>query len=516
MRLVKTVAALRCALELFRSNAEGAAVGLVPTMGALHAGHRSLMERARSQCGFVVVTIFVNPLQFGPQEDLARYPRDLAADLAACEAAGVDLVFAPEPAELGIGPDRPELTQVTPPSELTDRLCGRSRPGHFQGVATIVTKLLHLVQPDRAFFGQKDAQQVAILRRLVRDLDLPVDLVVCPIVREADGLALSSRNRYFTETERQQAIALSRALQQAANRFQSGARSATELLDPLRAELMAAPGVTLDYAELVEPDSLQPLDTVTEAGLLAVAAVVGSTRIIDNWLLRARKPIVAIDGPAGAGKSTVTRRVAQQLGLLYLDTGAMYRSIAWLALDRGLDPADRLAMAELVTSCTIRFGEPIAPGGEQRVWVGDREVTQAIRTPEVTAQVSVVAAHREVRQALVTQQQAIGRQGGLVAEGRDIGTQVFPDAEVKIFLTATPRERARRRLQDWRDRGQADLPSLEDLEASIAERDRLDSTRAVSPLVKAADAWELVTDGLTIEEVVQAIVDRVPGRDSSH
>jgi pantoate ligase/cytidylate kinase len=373
-----------------------------------------------------------------------------------------------------------------------------------------------LVQPDRAFFGQKDAQQVAILRRLVRDLDLPVDLVVCPIVREADGLALSSRNRYFTETERQQAIALSRALQQAANRFQSGARSATELLDPLRAELMAAPGVTLDYAELVEPDSLQPLDTVTEAGLLAVAAVVGSTRIIDNWLLRARKPIVAIDGPAGAGKSTVTRRVAQQLGLLYLDTGAMYRSIAWLALDRGLDPADRLAMAELVTSCTIRFGEPIAPGGEQRVWVGDREVTQAIRTPEVTAQVSVVAAHREVRQALVTQQQAIGRQGGLVAEGRDIGTQVFPDAEVKIFLTATPRERARRRLQDWRDRGQADLPSLEDLEASIAERDRLDSTRAVSPLVKAADAWELVTDGLTIEEVVQAIVDRVPGRDSSH
>ena len=170
MQVVKTVAALRCAMELFRSSAAGITIGLVPTMGALHEGHRSLMTRARSQCGRVVVSIFVNPLQFGPQEDLERYPRNLAADLALCEAAGVDLVFVPTPAALGVA-DRTELTQVVPPDSLANVLCGRSRPGHFQGVTTIVTKLLNVVQPDLAFFGQKDAQQVAILRRLVADLN---------------------------------------------------------------------------------------------------------------------------------------------------------------------------------------------------------------------------------------------------------------------------------------------------------------------------------------------------------
>jgi pantoate ligase/cytidylate kinase len=281
-------------------------------------------------------------------------------------------------------------------------------------------------------------------------------------------------------------------------------------LEPVRSALSQAPGLSLDYAELVDPDSLAPLQTLEQAGLLAVAAQVGSARLIDNVILQTRRPIVAIDGPAGAGKSTVTRRVAQQLGLLYLDTGAMYRSVAWLALDRGLDPADRLAMAELSADCTIRFGEPVTPGGEQRVWINGQEVTSLIRTPTVTAQVSVVAAHSEVRRALVAQQRAIGRWGGLVAEGRDIGTHVFPEAEVKIFLTATPRERAKRRLQDWRDRGQSDLPDLDSLEAAITERDYQDSNRAVAPMVKAMDAWELVTDGMTIEQVVQAIVARVP------
>ncbi|RFP62142.1 MAG: bifunctional pantoate--beta-alanine ligase/(d)CMP kinase [Limnothrix sp. CACIAM 69d] len=510
MQVVKTVAALRCAMELFRSSAAGIAIGLVPTMGALHEGHRSLMTRARSQCGRVVVSIFVNPLQFGPQEDLERYPRNLATDLALCEAAGVDLVFVPTPAELGVAVDRAALTQVIPPDHLANVLCGRSRPGHFQGVTTIVTKLLNLVQPDLAFFGQKDAQQVAILRRLVADLNLPVELITCPIVRESDGLALSSRNQYLSASERQQALAIFQSLQGAIAQFQAGERSAAALLEPVRSTLSQAPGLSLDYAELVDPNSLTPLQTLEQAGLLAVAAQVGSARLIDNVILQTRRPVVAIDGPAGAGKSTVTRQVAQQLGLLYLDTGAMYRSVAWLALDRGLDPADRLAMAELSADCTIRFGEPVTPGGEQRVWINGQEVTSLIRTPTVTAQVSVVAAHPEVRRALVAQQRAIGRCGGLVAEGRDIGTHVFPEAEVKIFLTATPRERAKRRLQDWRDRGQSDLPDLDSLEAAITERDYQDSNRAVAPMVKAVDAWELVTDGMTIEQVVQAIVARVP------
>ncbi len=506
VRLVKTIAGLRSCLERYRR--QSCELGLVPTMGALHAGHASLIERARAENDYLAVSIYVNPLQFGPTEDLDRYPRSLEADCQRCEALGVDLVFAPTAAEMGaIAPDP---TIVQPPASLLRGLCGPWRPGHFPGVATVVTQLLNLVQPTRAYFGEKDAQQLAIIRRLSRDLKLPGEICGCPIVREPSGLAYSSRNQYLSAEESRQALALWRGLQQARQRFQAGEREALPLLAAVKDELAQAPAVTVQYVELTDPDTLQPLDRVETVGLLAIAALVGSTRLIDNVILRARRPIVAIDGPAGAGKSTVTRAVAERLGLLYLDTGAMYRAVTWLVLEAGLALDDEAGIAELVQSAEIQLlvGEPVS---ELRVLANGCDVTTLIRTPDVTASVSAIAKIGAVRRHLVQQQRRWGHKGGIVAEGRDIGTHVFPDAELKIFLTASVQERARRRLRDFQSLGQDAGLDLAQLEAAIATRDRLDSSRSIAPLRKAADAIEIVTDCLSATEVVERIVALYPG-----
>jgi pantoate ligase/cytidylate kinase len=507
-------------------------VGLVPTMGALHAGHLSLIQRARRENKLLVVSIFVNPLQFAPTEDLGRYPRTLVPDQRLCEEAGVDVLFVPSVAEMGTEGDA--LTQVIPPSALISGLCGRSRAGHFQGVATIVTKLLNLVQPDRAYFGQKDAQQLAVIRKLVADLNLPVEIVACPIVREPSGLALSSRNQYLSATERDQAIMLYRGLCRARKLFDAGERLGSTLIEAVKAELRTVSAIALEYVELVDPNTMETLNEVKNDGLLAIAARLGSTRLIDNLLLTTRKPIVAIDGPAGAGKSTVARLVAQTLGLFYLDTGAMYRAFTWLVLNSGVAIDDQPAIAELVSQCQIEFRPSEFPPSEfppsefppqdstvvpsssldtptsgtfpvATIWVNGQEVTQAIRSLEVTSQVSEIAAQPAVRQALVQQQQAYGRQGGIVIEGRDIGTHVFPDAELKIFLTASVQERARRRQQDLIHQGISDI-NLEELKQAISDRDLKDSTRVFAPLRKATDAIDLITDGLTIQQVTEQIV----------
>lgn len=528
MRLFKTVAGLRCYLSQLQSGQiqaaawddtnpscypQGVSVGLVPTMGALHAGHLSLIQRARQENDWVVVSIFVNPLQFGPNEDFQKYPRSLEQDQELCEQAGVDVIFAPAPEELygqlfsesdadsgRLAKER--LTQVIPPTALIEGLCGRSRPGHFAGVATVVTKLLQIVQPQRAYFGQKDAQQVAVLHRVVADLNMPVELVPCPIVREPDGLALSSRNQYLSPEQRSAATVLYRSLKRAERAFQQGTRSRPALIDTVKVELQTVPSVQLEYIELVHPHTMQPLEQIEEAGLLAIAARVGSTRLIDNIVLQNRQPVLAIDGPAGAGKSTVVRQVAQTLGLLYLDTGAMYRAVTWLVLQSGIAVEDEAAIAELVSQCQIDIsGDPTT----MRVSINGQDVTHAIRTPEVTEQVSAVSAQLVVRRELVKRQQAYGRRGGIVMDGRDIGTCVFPDAELKIFLTASVQERARRRQQDLKNQGHPEV-MLADLEQAIYERDLKDSTRPISPLRKAGDAIEIVTDDLTIDEVVAKIV----------
>lgn len=256
----------------------GRSIGLVPTMGALHEGHASLFRLARQDCGFVVVSIFVNPTQFGPNEDFGRYPRTLDSDMQVCSAENVDLVFVPEPSTIFPEGYRTYVEVV----QLGDHLCGPSRPGHFRGVATVVLKLLNIVQPDRAYFGQKDAQQARIVRQLVHDLNVPAEIVVGPTVREADGLALSSRNRYLGPTERKQAAALFESLTAIRRRVEGGERDATVLRTILADRLRAIPAATVDYAEIVDAETFSPCDRLTRPALAAVAVRLGGTRLIDN------------------------------------------------------------------------------------------------------------------------------------------------------------------------------------------------------------------------------------------
>jgi pantoate--beta-alanine ligase len=259
----------------------GAEVGFVATMGALHAGHRSLLERARKETGFVVASIFVNPLQFGPSEDLARYPRDTPGDLAILEAEGVDVAFTPEEAEMWPAPPTVRLDV----GNLGTRLEGEFRPGHLNGVATVVAKLLHLVGPCRAYFGQKDAQQLAVVRRMVADLAFPNQIVACPTVREPDGLAVSSRNSYLSADERVRATALQRALRAGLQVWRQGVRDPSQIEAAAMAMLRAALSIEIQYVELVDPETFER-SAVAEAGqLLAVAARVGQTRLIDNMVL---------------------------------------------------------------------------------------------------------------------------------------------------------------------------------------------------------------------------------------
>jgi pantoate--beta-alanine ligase len=259
-------------------------IGCVPTMGYLHAGHLSLIRMARSQNRRVVVSIFVNPLQFGPAEDFAAYPRDEARDLALLEAAGVDAVFMPSPAEVyppGFA------TSVTLHGPLVERLEGARRPGHFAGVATVVTKLFTIMQPTHAYFGQKDAQQVAVVRRFVADLNLPVRIVVGPIVREPDGLALSSRNVYLAPAERQAALVLHRALDTAKTAVENGEDDAARIRAIMRDVIAREPLATLDYADVVDPTTFEPLARMQPPALLALVAQVGSPHLLDNYLWRA-------------------------------------------------------------------------------------------------------------------------------------------------------------------------------------------------------------------------------------
>lgn len=265
---------------------DGGRLGLVPTMGALHEGHLSLVRAARASCRVVAASIFVNPAQFGPNEDLAKYPRQFERDRELLQKEGVDLLFAPSVEEMY---PAGAVTWVTV-EELSGKLDGRSRPGHFRGVTTIVAKLFHIVEPDTAFFGQKDAAQVAIIRRMVRDLNLAVEIVACPIVREADGLAMSSRNAYLDAAQRKQALVLYRSLMRVKALAEAGEQDAERLISAGREELDAEPGVRVDYMEMVDPESLDPVVDVSRGAVVAVAGFVGMTRLIDNVVLPKKRP----------------------------------------------------------------------------------------------------------------------------------------------------------------------------------------------------------------------------------
>lgn len=259
---------------------EGLTVGLVPTMGFLHEGHKSLIERAVAECDRVMVSVFVNPIQFAPGEDLATYPRDFEADRALIDAAGADLMFHPAPEAL-YAPDACTFVEV---EGITKRLCGVTRPTHFRGVCTVVSKLMNIAEADRAYFGQKDAQQLAVIRRMVRDLNMNVEVVGCPIVREADGLAKSSRNTYLSAEEREAATVLSRAVAEGTRLMEAGERRAAAVTGAMRALVEAEPLARVDYVEMVGWDGIEPVEAAEGPVLVAMAVYIGATRLIDNFI----------------------------------------------------------------------------------------------------------------------------------------------------------------------------------------------------------------------------------------
>lgn len=278
MEIITTVAEMKARVAQWK--AQGLTIGLTPTMGALHEGHMSLMERARKECDRVVTSVFVNPIQFGPNEDYDAYPRDLERDAAIAESKGVDVVFHPSVEEMYPKNYNTYVVMET----LTDSLCGAKRPGHFRGVCTVVNKLINIVDPDMAFFGQKDAQQLAIIKRMVSDLNMRVKVYGCPIVREEDGLAKSSRNTYLSAEERTAALCLSRSIFKAQELIESGERDASAIRAAVCGIIEAEPLASIDYVEVVDLGDMQPVSALDEAGLVAIAVYIGKTRLIDNYL----------------------------------------------------------------------------------------------------------------------------------------------------------------------------------------------------------------------------------------
>lgn len=276
--VVKTISEVREQVRAWKN--EGLSVGLVPTMGYLHEGHRSLIERAVADNDRVVVSVFVNPIQFAPNEDLESYPRDIEADRALCTDAGAAMVFNPEPAEM-----YPQgFCTAVDMNGLKFELCGKSRPIHFSGVCTVVTKLFNIVGPDRAYFGQKDAQQLAIIRRMVRDLNMPLEVVGCPIVREEDGLAKSSRNTYLNEQEREAALILSKTIFLGQKLVEEGERDAKKLIAAMEANIATEPMAHIDYVDVVDAESIERVERLEGEVLVAMAVYIGKTRLIDNFI----------------------------------------------------------------------------------------------------------------------------------------------------------------------------------------------------------------------------------------
>lgn len=277
MRVLKTINEVRNTVKQWRS--EGLTVGFVPTMGYLHEGHESLVKRAYEENDRVVVSIFVNPMQFGPKEDLSTYPRDLERDSKVCERAGADVIFHPENEEMYFE----DFSSYVDMNGLTAGLCGKSRPTHFRGVCTVVNKLFNIVSPDRAYFGEKDAQQLAVIKRMVRDLNIDIEVIGCPIVREEDGLAKSSRNTYLSETERKTAIILNKSLKSAKDVIESGERNTKNISKLIEEKINTEPLAKIDYIEIVDSFSMERVDKIEKSVLVAIAVFIGKTRLIDNF-----------------------------------------------------------------------------------------------------------------------------------------------------------------------------------------------------------------------------------------
>ncbi|WP_142413155.1 pantoate--beta-alanine ligase [Hathewaya massiliensis] len=280
MMILKTIDEVRKQVNSWRK--EGYSIALVPTMGYLHEGHKSLIEKAHSENKKVVVSVFVNPIQFGPNEDYDKYPRDIEKDSKLCESAGADLIFNPEVSEMY--PE--EILTTVKLSKLTAGLCGAKRPGHFDGVCTVVSKLFNIVKPDRAYFGEKDAQQLAVIKKMVKDLNFDIEIIGCPIVREESGLAKSSRNAYLSEEEKKSALILSKSLFKAKELIQNGEKSVAKIEDFLIKNLSSEPSARIDYVEIVDFKTIENIEEIKDETLIAIAVYIGKTRLIDNIIIR--------------------------------------------------------------------------------------------------------------------------------------------------------------------------------------------------------------------------------------
>ncbi len=480
---------------------QNSAIIFIPTMGGLHPGHQYLIRKAKESRTktkkIILVSIFVNPLQFNKDEDFKKYPRNIKRDAELAFSAGADAIWAPDYSAIFPGGEESHF-KIKVPQTLHNQLCGAKRKGHFDGVATVIIRLIKIIKPKILILGEKDWQQLLIIRRLFQELSIPINIKSFATQRDHSGFAYSSRNSYLSQSERLDAQSLPSAIQEAKNEFINDKKINLQKI----ASRLKHSQLKIEYIKIVDAYSLKEKETINGICLLAVAVKCGSTRLIDHTFLMQRKPIIAIDGPAGAGKSTVTKEFAKRLGFIYLDTGAMYRAVTWLVLSNSIDPNDQVAIKNILKDSQLEFKSSNLE--EQKIFINNNDVTKSIRSPEVTSIVSEIAKQRFVREFLTTKQQVIGNNGGIVAEGRDIGTAVFPNADVKIFLTASPKERAKRRSLDLQKRGY-EFSSIETLEKEIQERDKKDSERKIAPLKKAQDAIELITDGMNLEDVLEEV-----------
>ena len=495
--------------KIFETNAElkdwlsrqNSGIIFIPTMGGLHPGHQYLIERAKERktktSQIILVSIFVNPLQFSKNEDFKKYPRNISKDAELAFKSGADAIWAPDYFEVFPGGEKSHF-KIKVPNSLHNQLCGKERPGHFDGVATVIIRLIRIIKPEKIILGEKDWQQLIIIRKLFQELSIPIKIESYSTQREQSGLAHSSRNSYLSDYERLNAQSLPNAIKSAKTEFDKNKMiNLTQIASTLEAN-----NLKVEYLKIVDPFSLKETENINKMCMLAVAVKCGSTRLIDHTFLMQRKPIIAIDGPAGAGKSTVTKAFAKKLGFIYLDTGAMYRAVTWLLINNSINSSNQAEIKNILKDAKLEFKN--SKSLEQIIFINNIDVTEKIRSPKITSMVSEIAKQQFVRDLLTKQQQIIGEGGGLVAEGRDIGTAVFPNADVKIFLTATPTERAKRRYLDLEKRGYK-YSSIEDLEKEIKKRDKQDSEREIAPLRKAHDAVELCTDGMNIEDVLEEL-----------
>ena len=474
-------------------------ISFVPTMGNLHEGHIQLIKTAKKYNSFVtLVSIFINPLQFDSKNDFRNYPRSIEDDITKSFISGADAIFIPKSEE--IYPADQRVVKIKASIKLSKYLCGSKRKGHFDGVCTVVKRLLDIIEPEIMFLGEKDWQQVQILKNMIKEMNLKTNIKTIATKRDTDGVAYSSRNTLLSKIERFNLKLCTQELIKIKKNFLLTQTINLETLHKTYQNL----NVKIDYLDHLDAFNLQKLNFNENITIFAVAIFCGSTRLIDHVFLMKRDPIIAIDGPAGAGKSTVTKLVAQKLNFLYLDTGAMYRALSWLFLNKNINYRNHLELTNCLKKVSIIF--KTINNTKQDIFINNICVTNEIRSQEITSLVSEIAKIDIIRDFLVDAQRKIGEKGGIVAEGRDIGSKVFPEAEVKIFLTATIEERAKRRKLELERAGSENI-IFEELKDKIAKRDYADSHRKNSPLLKSKDAYEIISDGYSIEEIVNQVIE---------